>query len=118
MRDVGEMGRYPEVKEALPATCATKSRTAILLTPTLVTGTVGALTTASIVGTAVASISFTLDAVKTNGIGPAQGLVLLAVRKFPYCKISMTDPAPSASSRSYMLGCISKLPLIMSQLEL
>jgi len=77
------MERYPQVKEALPVTCTTKSRTAMLLTPAVVTGTLGALTIASITGIAVASTSFSTDAVKANSVGAAQVLLLLAVGSFP-----------------------------------
>jgi len=76
------MGDYPEVKEALPVTYATKSRTAMLLTPAIVTGMVVALTMASIIGIAVASIAFALNSFKTESSIAAQGLLLLAVSIF------------------------------------
>lgn len=81
-----KMERYPEVKEALPATYATKSRTAKLLTPVIVTGTVGALTLASIIGIAVASTIFALNTVKADSVGAAQGMLLLAVCFFDFTR--------------------------------
>ena len=74
-----KMGRYPEVKEALPATYATKSRTARLLTPAVVTGIVGALAIASIIGIAVASTVFASNSIKIGSMDAAQGLLVVAV---------------------------------------
>lgn len=83
------MGRYPEVRSALPTHFVKQTRTAKMLPPAITFMTVMTLAAASIVGIVVAGYIFGVKTAAIGGVKAAQGFQLLAVSKLAWLGTSL-----------------------------
>ena len=99
------MGGYPELRLALPRDYVHPSRTTRLLTPWVVSVTVGLLAVISIVGIGIAGSIFSSNGVHQAGVSATQAFLLLAVSLLPFGGL-LADRL-SACSRSFTRSSIS-----------